>query len=174
MAGPTNSDRPNDVREGTGSQVPVVRCQMMLQVATQIKAKPARVWQVLIDWAGQSRWVPFTTVQVVGDQEQGIGVRAVALSGFRLGRLPLGLLDNFLVTGWAPGEELAVRHLGPYFTGEGVFRLQASGNGTLVTAREAFRVPGGKPVELLLRLVLPVLRAGFRRSLRRLAAIAET
>ena len=38
-----------------------------------------------------------------------------------------GLLDRFIVTGWSPPAddtaELEILHLGPYFTGEGVFRL---------------------------------------------------
>jgi hypothetical protein len=146
---------------------------MILEVSTEVRAEPDRVWQVLTDWAGQSRWIPLTTVDVVGDQVEGVGVRAAALSGVRVGRLPIGLLDNFVVTGWAPPRELEVLHLGPYFTGRGVFRLEPSENGTLARATEVFRVPGGKPVEILVRLVLPFMRIGFRRSLRRLAAIAE-
>jgi Polyketide cyclase / dehydrase and lipid transport len=146
---------------------------MILQVARQISAEPARVWQVLIDWAGQSRWIPFTTVDVVSDHDQGLGVRAVALSGFRLGRIPVGLLDNFVVTGWIPAKELEVLHLGPCFTGEGAFRLEPHHGGTRVTATEVFSLPGGKPIEAIVRLGLPLMRAGFRRSLRGLATIAE-
>jgi hypothetical protein len=146
---------------------------MILQVARQVSAEPARVWQVLIDWAGQSRWIPFTTVDVVSDHDQGLGVRAVALSGFRLGRIPVGLLDNFVVTGWRPGKELEVLHLGPYFTGEGAFRLEPHHGGTRVTATEVFSLPGGKPIEAIVRLGLPLMRAAFRRSLRDLATIAE-
>jgi Polyketide cyclase / dehydrase and lipid transport len=146
---------------------------MILQVARQVSAEPARVWQVLIDWAGQSRWIPFTTVDVVSDHDQGLGVRAVALSGFRLGRIPVGLLDNFVVTGWSPAKELEVLHLGPYFTGEGAFRLEPHHGGTRVTATEVFSLPGGKPIEAIVRLGLPLMRAGFRRSLRGLATIAE-
>jgi hypothetical protein len=146
---------------------------MILQVAIQASAEPARVWQVLIDWAGQSRWIPFTTVDVVSDHDQGLGVRAVALSGIRLGRIPVGLLDNFVVTGWRPATELEVLHLGPYFTGEGAFRLEPHHGGTRVTATEVFSLPGGKPIEAIVRLGLPLMRAAFRRSLRGLAAIAE-
>jgi len=146
---------------------------MILQVAIQASAEPARVWQVLIDWAGQSRWIPFTTVDVVSDHDQGLGVRAVALSGFRLGRIPVGLLDNFVVTGWRPAKELEVLHLGPYFTGEGAFRLEPHHGGTRVTATEVFSLPGGKPIEAIVRLGLPLMRAAFRRSLRGLATIAE-
>jgi len=146
---------------------------MILQVAIQASAEPARVWQVLIDWAGQSRWIPFTTVDVVSDHDQGLGVRAVALSGFRLGRIPVGLLDNFVVTGWRPAKELEVLHLGPCFTGEGAFRLEPHHGGTRVTATEVFSLPGGKPIEAIVRLGLPLMRAAFRRSLRGLATIAE-
>jgi hypothetical protein len=146
---------------------------MILQVAVQASAEPARVWQVLIDWAGQSRWIPFTTVEVVSDHDHGLGVRAVVLSGFRLGRIPVGLLDNFVVTGWRPAKELEVLHLGPYFTGEGAFRLEPHHGGTRVTATEVFSLPGGKPIEAIVRLGLPLMRAAFRRSLRGLAAIAE-
>lgn len=146
---------------------------MILQVARQVSAEPARVWQVLVNWAGQSRWIPFTTVEVVSDHDQGLGVRAVALSGFRLGRIPVGLLDNFVVTGWRPAKELEVLHLGPYFTGEGAFRLEPHHGGTRVTATEVFSLPGGKPIEAIVRLGLPLMRAAFRRSLRGLATIAE-
>jgi hypothetical protein len=155
---------------------------VILRVDTHARADPGRVWQALIDWAGQSRWIPLTTVVIVSDHDKGLGVRAVALSGFRLGRLPVGLLDKFVVTGWTPPGsgandgvgELAVLHLGPYFTGEGVFRLEPSDGGTRVIATEIFRLPGGKPVEAFVRLGLPIIRMGFRRSLRGLAAIAET
>src|SRR5215217_5087773 len=86
---------------------------MILRVASQVAAEPLHVWRILIDWAGQSRWIPFTTIDIISDHDQGIGVRAVALSGFRLGGIPVGLLDNFVVTGWTPAKEFEVLHLGP-------------------------------------------------------------
>ena len=52
-----------------------------------------------------------------GGPVTGIGVRADALSGFWLGRVPIGLLDRFVVTDWTPpGDDpgrLEVLHLGP-------------------------------------------------------------
>jgi hypothetical protein len=146
---------------------------MILQVESQVAAEPVHVWRILIDWAGQSRWIPFTTVDIISDHDQGIGVRAVALSGFRLGGIPVGLLDNFVVTGWKPAKELEVLHLGPYFTGEGAFRLEPHDGGTRVTATEVFFLRGGRPVEAIVGLGMPLMLAGFRRSLRGLAAIAE-
>jgi hypothetical protein len=153
-----------------------------LGVSAETDASVATVWEVLIDWTGQSRWIPFTTVRVMTDRAAGVGVRAEALSGVWLGRIPLGLLDRFIVTGWSPPTteepttdtaELEILHLGPYFTGEGVFRLIGQGGKTTVSCTEVFAIPGGRVVEGPARLALPALRAGLARSLRALNAIAE-
>ena len=148
-----------------------------LEVSAEVDAPMTVVWDVLVDWAGQSRWIPLTTVRITTDRQVGIGVRAEALSGVWLGRIPLGLLDRFIVTGWSPAmsdtAELEILHLGPYFTGEGAFRLMGHDGKTTVACTEVFSVPGGRPVEALARLALPALRAGFASSLGALAAIAE-
>ena len=148
-----------------------------LEVSAEIDAPVAAAWDVLVDWTGQSRWVPLTTVQVTNDRNVGLGVRAEALSGFRLGRFRFGLLDRFIVTGWSPpatdAAELEVLHLGPYFTGEGVFRLIGHDGKTTVCCIEMFSLPGGRAIEWLARLALPLLRAGFASSLRALGAIVE-
>lgn len=148
-----------------------------LEVSAEIDAPVAAAWDVLVDWTGQSRWIPLTTVQVTNDRNVGLGVRAEALSGFRLGRFRFGLLDRFIVTGWSPpatdAAELEVLHLGPYFTGEGVFRLIGHDGKTTVCCIEMFSLPGGRAIEWLARLALPLLRAGFASSLRALGAIVE-
>jgi hypothetical protein len=153
-----------------------------LEVATHIRTPLDRVWQELVDWSGQSRWIPFTTVRITTPHDTGLGVRAAALSGLWLGRLPIGLLDRFVVTGWTPPSshdsstraELEVLHLGPYFTGIGVFALQESETGTKVSCVELFELPGGRLLDYPGRLLLPVLRSGFRLSLRRFAAACES
>ena len=148
-----------------------------LEVSAEIDAPVATVWDVLVDWTGQSRWIPLTTVRVTSDRDTGLGVRVEALSGVWLGRIPLGLLDRFIVTGWSPPiadtAEVEILHLGPYFAGEGAFRLTGREEKTIVSCIEVFTTPGGRPVGWLVRLALPVLRAGLARSLRALGAIAE-
>ena len=148
-----------------------------LEVARALRASPERVWDELVDWQGQDRWIPLTHVRVVGGRSTGLGVRVSALSGFRVGRVPVGLLDRFVVTGWAPPGagpgELAVLHLGPYFTGEGSFKVLPDPIGARLVCTELFSVPGGAPLELLLRLALPVMRRGFAASLDDFAAIVE-
>lgn len=148
-----------------------------LQVSTHIDAGLPALWDALVDWRGQRRWIPFTQVEVTTTQESGLGVRARALSGFWAGRLPIGLLDNFVVTGWTPPAngraELEVLHLGPYFTGEGVFALTGDGAQTVLTCTEMINVSGGRPAETLVRAALPLMRAGFAYSLRSLAQLTE-
>ena len=148
-----------------------------LEVSAELTAGLDRVWDELVDWHGQQRWIPLTTLRVRSQHEEGLGVRIAALSGLWVGRLPLGLLDNFVVTGWSPpsgGEaELEVLHLGPWFTGEGVFHLSGDAHQTTVRATELFTVPGGPLTNRLVRLALPLMRTGFRLSLRQLAAVAE-
>ena len=151
-----------------------------LEVSRELRASPATVWHELVDWRGQDRWIPFTHVRVTGVRDEGLGVRVAALSGFRLGAVPVGLLDRFVVTGWTPpgsgpdgAGELAVLHLGPYFTGEGSFKVLPDPTGARLVCTELFSVPGGAPVEGLLRLALPVMRRGFAASLDTFAGLVE-
>jgi hypothetical protein len=150
---------------------------LRLAASAATGATPERVWIELTDWAGQSRWVPLTTVQV-SEPATGVGVRAVALSGLWLGRLPIGLLDRFVVTDWsAPGKEpgrLEVLHLGPFFTGPGAFTVTALDGATRIECVEMFDLPGGRLTEIPARLLLPLMTLALTHSLRRLAVICVT
>jgi hypothetical protein len=149
-----------------------------LRVARTVSVSPARVWEVLVDWTGQRRWIPLTTVRVVSDHDAGPGVRCEALSGVRLGPLPLGLLDRFTVTAWQPptGDRpgvLEVLHTGPYFRGPGTFELRPLPSGTDVRCTEIVDLVGGRIPTTLAGLLLPVLRAGFGYSLRKLGRVSR-
>lgn len=149
-----------------------------LRVSHAIPAPPTAVWEVLVDWVGQRRWIPVTTVRVVSDQTSGLGVRCVALSGWWLGQLPVGLLDRFIVTAWRPpaGTEpglLEVLHLGPYFTGPGAFELVPADQGTEVRCTEIVEVVSGRLTTRLAGLLAPAMRVGFRSSLRTLGGLAQ-
>ena len=52
----------------------------------------------------------------------------------------------------ADTAELEILHLGPYFTGEGVFRLRGDDGKTTVSCTEVFSIPGGRLVEWPARL----------------------
>jgi hypothetical protein len=84
------------------------------------------------------------------------------------------LASGSVTSPWASDSaELEILHLGPYFTGEGVFRLVGHDGRTTVRCTEVFSIPGGRPIEWLARFAMPVLRGGFGSSLRTLAAVAE-
>jgi hypothetical protein len=154
---------------------------LRLEVARTLRASPGRVWDELVDWPRQDLWIPLTHVRATSARSEGLGARVSALSGFWLGPVPVGLLDRFVVTGWtppgpqpadAPGE-LAVLHLGPYFTGEGSFKVYADPVGSRLVCTEVFSLPGGAPVEALARVALPVMRRGFAASLETFAGLVE-
>ena len=149
-----------------------------LRVTQVITAPAADVWRVLVDWTGQRRWIPFTTVRVVTDHVSGLGVRCEALSGVWLGRIPVGLLDRFTVTAWRPPTEtvtgaLEVLHTGPCFRGPGVFEVRPTrGMGRCeVSCTEIFDVVCGSIPTRLAGLFLPVMRMMFRASLRGLGRV---
>ncbi len=139
-----------------------------LQASARLAARPDNVWDRIADWEHQGDWIPLTDVSVVSDHDRGLGVRIRAFSGWRRGRWRLGLPDSFIVTGWSPPWELEVLHLGPVFTGEGIFRLEAIEGGTEVSCTELIMVPGGPAGEMIMRMLLPLLRYGLTRSLRKL------
>lgn len=150
-----------------------------LRVRRTVGAPAATVWGELVDWAGQRRWIPFTTVRVLSDHDAGLGVRCAALSGFWLGRVPVGLLDRFTVTAWRPPSGavsglLEVLHTGPYFTGPGTFELvPLDGERTEVRCIEIFDVVGGALPTRLAGLLLPLMRSGFATSLRALDGVSR-
>ncbi|SEQ97370.1 SRPBCC family protein [Microlunatus flavus] len=152
---------------------------LRLEVSRVLRARPERVWEELVDWPRQDLWIPFTHVRATGARTRGLGTRVAALSGFRLGPVPVGLLDRFVVTGWTPPDqaaagsaaELAVLHLGPYFTGEGSFKVWPDPDGARLVCTEVFTLPGG--AERLLRPALPVMRRAFAASLATLAEVVE-
>jgi hypothetical protein len=148
-----------------------------IEASVPVAAPPDVVWRELIDWEGQGRWIPSTTVTVATPHRTGLGVRVRAFSGIQVGPLPLGLVDNFVTTGWQEGVEVEVLHLGPVFTGVGVFRVSAESvdgrPGTRFTVVEdaELPVPG---LATLARPFRPVLDAGLWFSLQRFARLVAT
>jgi hypothetical protein len=164
---------------------------LLLTASVTAKVPAPVAWRAVVDWPGQARWIPFTTVEVrsaggPGVPDEGIGVRVEAWSGIRVGPLRVGLLDRFVVTGWTvpdehgPDEkgpdqlgEVEVLHLGPGFTGVGTIRVVSVADGSMIAVTESFLPPGGALAAVFVRPLLPLLRAGLSFSLRRLAAQLE-
>lgn len=143
-----------------------------LEVDVPIDAPRAVVWAVLTDWERQADWmVDAVAVHVLTPHREGEGVTV---------RVPTRLLgltvqDVMRVTGWVEQQRLEVVHLGRVITGSGAFVLADDPRGgTHVTWEECIDPPLGALGEwVATRVLLPVLRRVFRRSLHRLAVLAE-
>lgn len=143
---------------------------LVVRAGVRIAADPRQVWDQLVDWRGQRRWIPLTTVRVVAGDGVGIGTRVRAFSGVG----PLGLPDTFVVTAWEPAARLEVLHRGPVFRGEGEFRVRACDDDpaqTSLTCTEVVSLPGGAPVEMIARFGLPLLQSVLGRSLNSLGRL---
>ena len=141
-----------------------------LTAAMVIDGTPDQVWQAITDWEEQRAWIPLTEVEVRSEQRIGIGVRCFAFSGWRLGPVPVGLPDEFVVTEWDPPGRLVVQHVGRFFVGDGIFELTGRGRRTLVRLTERVLTPAGRLGDLALTVAEPIMVAGIRYSLSRLGA----
>lgn len=144
---------------------------MLVHGSVMVGSEPAGVWSELVDWTAQHRWIPLTRMRVLTDKVVGPGVRIRSQHGLRIGSGFLGLTDDLAITGWDPPYELEVSHLGPTFTGVGVFTLQPRGLRSLLMIRERINLPAGTGgIALVAR---PALQGLLTRSLHRFAQLAS-
>ena len=127
---------------------------LRLEVSRALAASPERVWDELVDWPGQDRWIPLTHVRVDGrtgarSGRPGVGAERLPPGGAP-GRAARPVRRHRLdaarrQVGDPPGE-LAVLHLGPYFTGEGSFKVLARpGRRHAWSAPRSSRCPAARP-----------------------------
>lgn len=145
-----------------------------LSVDVWSPASPEQLWDVLVDWTGQHRWIPFTSVEVVQGTGRDVGDRVLAVSRPGPGRRRHGLVDRMRLTRVIPGHLLEVEHLGPQFRGRGEFKLVVaegpSCTGTTIRCTED--VTGPLPVVKAAALAGPVMKPLLARSLRTLSEVA--
>jgi hypothetical protein len=139
-------------------------------VEAAIRATPAAVWEVVSDLAAQPEWMhDAAAVRFVSQATRGTGV--IMDCDTRIG--PFRLTDRLVVTDWAEGRAIAIRHEG-LVGGTGRFSIERAGRGrTRFIWTEDIRFPwwlGGKAAGVVAR---PVLAFVWRRDLASLAALAE-
>jgi len=141
-----------------------------IEVTTTIAAPPGVVWDRIedvgthVDWMADAEAIRFTSKQTSG-------VGTTFDCDTKVG--PLKLTDAMAITEWEPGRSMGVRHEG-LVTGEGRFTLTAVGaDRTEFAWAESLRFPWwmGGPVGGALGA--PVLKAIWRRNLKRLKALVE-
>ena len=137
-----------------------------IDTAVSIAAPPARVWQVLTDFARYPEWNPFIRA-IEGRAEAGARLKVeIEAAGKRHVFRPLVLQAT---------EGRCLRWLGRVgfpglFDGEHDFFLEAEGAGTRLRQEESFQ---GFLVPLLWRDVGPATQAGFEAMNAALKARAE-
>jgi hypothetical protein len=141
-----------------------------LRVAVSIAASPAAVWRVIepierhVDWMADAVSITF-----VSSTRRGVGTSFDCLT--RVG--PFRTTDRMTVTEWAPERAMGIEHRG-VVTGRGRFTLRRRPRGrTRFTWTEELDFPwwmGGAVGAFAAR---PVLRAVWRRNLRRLKRLVE-
>ena len=143
---------------------------MKIRVAITIDAPPAATWRTVepierhVDWMAEAEAIDF-----VGAQTRGVGTTFDCVT--KVG--PFHLTDRMLVTEWEPRRLMGIEHRG-IVTGRGRFTLRRRRGGrTRFTWNERLTFPWwmGGPLGGL--VAKPVLRAIWRRNLRRLKAIVE-
>lgn len=144
---------------------------MRVSVDTHIEAPAERVWQVLVDWDLQPRWmVDARTVEVIGDRREGVGTQLRCPTELVFG---LVVTDHLEVVEWEPPRLLGVRHTGPVIHGVAAFELEPTPHGTHLRWWEEIDPPLGPVGALGGMLVEPLVRRLFRRSLAGLKRVVE-
>lgn len=137
-----------------------------LSVPVEVDAPAQRVWDAVVDWEAQGRWILGTRVRATRGAGREVGDRVTAVTA--IGRF--GFADEFEITGWDPPRECVVRHLGRVVRGTGTFAVEAQ---TAARSRfvwsEDLVLPLGGLGRAGWPLVRPAMAAGVRRSLRRFA-----
>lgn len=137
-----------------------------LTVPVEVDAPAQRVWNAIVDWPGQGRWIFATRVAVTRGAGDGVGDRVLARTG--LG--PLAVADEMEITDWDPPRVCRVRHLGRVVRGTGTFEVvPESPARSRFLWTEELELPLGALGRVGWPLVRPVFAAGVAHSLQNFA-----
>jgi hypothetical protein len=144
---------------------------MKIRVGVTIDAPIAAIWRTIepiehhIDWMADAEAITFA-----GRQTRGVGTTFDCLT--KVG--PFRLVDRMVVTEWIPARSMGIEHRG-VVSGRGRFMLRRRPRGrTRFTWSEELRFPWWMAGPVGALAARPVLRALWRRNLRRLKQLVET
>jgi carbon monoxide dehydrogenase subunit G len=139
-----------------------------------VDAPPEQVWALLTDWERQGNWMLATEVREVGGPAQRLHGRLAARTGLPLpGGRRFGVLDTMIITKWEPPTVVEVQHTGRIVRGRGTFEVRPRGEHSTVVCTEVWYLPYGYLGVAGWFLSRGFVAWGLRRSLQRLAALAE-
>lgn len=139
---------------------------MKIKVSVTIPASPAVVWDDVENIANHVEWMADAeSIEFLSHRHEGLDTSFVCVT--KVG--PLRLRDTMTITEWAPRKAMGIRHEG-LVRGAGRFTLKSKRGATKFTWTERLTFPwylGGSVAAIFAK---PVLRAIWKRNLRRLAA----
>jgi len=147
----------------------VTKVQAEVRLEVTVAVPPARLWDLLVDWERQARWVPFTRVWYVSGPRLGVGTRIAARTGVG----PFAFTDLMTVTAVDAPHRYEVVHTGAVVRGVGAFAVEDDGAGSRFVWWERVEVPGGPLAPVLWLVGGPATRVAFGWALRRLRRLAE-
>ncbi|MGP3919919.1 SRPBCC family protein [Nonomuraea sp. 10N515B] len=134
-----------------------------MAAAVQVAAPPEQVFALITDWPRHQEWMFLTTAVQTGPDT------IEAYTGVR----PFGFLDTMTITQWRPPAWVRVEHTGRIVRGRGAIRVLPRAGGSRVVWAEELRPPFGPLGRALWPIVRLVGIVFARRSLRKLAVLAE-
>ena len=141
-----------------------------VRVSIVIDAPPRRVWAAVrdigshVDWMQDAAAIRFTT-----HQREGVGTRFDCDT--RIG--PIGFTDRMEIVEWDAGRTIGIHHVG-LVRGVGRFTIRRRiRGGTHFMWEERLVFPWWLAGPLGATAAVPVLRAVWRRNIRRLKALVE-
>ena len=142
---------------------------LLYRASVRVKASPERVWEWLSDWDRSADWIIGTTVDVVGEQHDGVGARTRATTKIA----GISLIDEMTVSRWEPPRLIEVRHNRKPLLGDAWFEVVPVDGGAYVDWVEDLELPLGRLGEFGGSVLRAPVEWGLRKSLRKLKQLVE-
>lgn len=138
--------------------------------SVDIGAPVERVWAAAVDWRGQDRWVPMTTVRAGKQSGIAVGGEIAAYTGVG----PVGFLDTMTITRWDTGRRVDVLHTGSFVRGIGILAVKPLGaNRSRFYWAEDLDLPLGIVGQIGWQFLKPGLSVVMRSALGKFASLVE-
>jgi hypothetical protein len=138
--------------------------------SVDIAAPAQQVFNAVVDWRGQDRWIPLTTVRAGRQAGIAVGGEIAAYTGIG----PIGFLDTMTITRWDVPHRVDVLHTGNVVKGIGIMTVRSlDAQHSRFYWAEELEVPLGIVGQIGWQLIKPGFGIGMKAALKRFANLVE-